>query len=49
MEKSIAHYASMVLEWLDIDARQHHVPREQLVGLFMDALQGLDEQREQEE
>lgn len=38
LEMTIVHYAAMVLEWLDIDAKKHKTPRPQLVQKFVDAL-----------
>lgn len=49
LEKTIVHYASMVLEWLDIDAKQHHVERETLVETFIDTLQALEQIKAQED
>ena len=49
LEKTIVHYAAMVLEWLDIDAKQHRVARPQLVETFIDTLQALEQAREQED
>jgi len=49
LEKNIVHYAAMVLEWLDMDAKQHHVARPPLVELFRDTLNALEQNREQED
>lgn len=49
LEKSIAHYAAMILEWLDIDARDYHVERPPLVELFIDTLNALEQNKEQED
>lgn len=49
LDKSIVHYASMVLEWLDMDAKQHQVARPQLVEVFIDTLNALEQNREQED
>ena len=49
LEKNIVHYAAMVLEWLDIDAKQHQVERPALVDLFMDTLNALEQNKEQED
>ena len=49
LEKTIVHYASMVLEWLDIDAKHHQVDRAALVEMFMDTLNALEQNKEQED
>lgn len=49
LEMTVAHYASMVLEWLDIDAKQNCVPRPQLVEMLIDTLQALEQNKEQED
>ena len=49
LEKQVTHYASMVLEWLDIDSKQHHVQRSSLVEMFVDTLWALEQARGQED
>ena len=49
LEMAIVKYAAMVLEWLDIDARNFNVRRPQLVDVFIDTLQALEQNREQED
>lgn len=49
LEMTVVHYATMVLEWLDIDAKHHDASRPQLVELFVDTLQALEQNREQED
>ena len=49
LEMTIVHYAAMVLEWLDIDAKHFNVRRPQLVDVFIDTLQALELNREQED
>ena len=49
LEKSIMHYAAMVLEWLDMDAKDNHVARPALVELFIDTLNALEQNKEQED
>lgn len=49
LEMTVVHYASMVLEWLDIDAKHHNASRPQLVEMFIDALQALEQNKEQED
>jgi hypothetical protein len=39
----------MVLEWLDIDSKNHSVPRNQLVEVFVDTLNALEQIKEQED
>lgn len=46
---AIVNYASMVLEWLDIDAKENGVPRPALVEMFMDTLNALEQYKEQED
>ena len=48
LEKSIVHYATMVLEWLDIDAKEDQVARPALVELFIDTLNALEQIKERE-
>lgn len=45
----IEHYASMVLEWLDLDATEHNLPRAELVEQFVDTLQAMEQYKEQED
>ena len=47
IEKTIVHYATMVLEWLDIDAREYKVKRSNLVDMFIDTLQALEQWKSQ--
>ena len=49
LEMSVVHYATMVLEWLDIDAKHHKASRPQLVEMFIDTLNALEQNREQED
>lgn len=49
LEQTITHYASMVLEWLDIDAKEHRLQRSALVEQFIDTLQALEQIRSQED
>lgn len=49
LELTVVHYATMVLEWLDTDAKQYNVPRPQLVELFIDTLNALEQYKEQED
>lgn len=46
---TIVNYASMVLEWLDIDAKENSIPRPALVDVFMDTLNALEQNKEQED
>ena len=45
----IERYASMVLEWMDTDAKEHKIPRCTLVEQFIDTLNALEQYREQED
>ena len=49
MHKAVTHYATMVLEWLDADAKYHEVPRPALVELFTDTINALEQAKEQED
>jgi len=49
LEKNVTHYATMVLEMLDSDAKHHKVRRPQLVDMFIDTLQALEQYKEQED
>lgn len=49
LERTITHYASMVLEWLDIDSKQNNVQRAGLVEMFIDTLQALEQWKSQED
>lgn len=49
IEKTIVHYATMVLEWLDTDAREYKVKRANLVDMFNDTLQALEQWKSQED
>lgn len=49
LEMAVVNYATMVLEWLDIDAKHHKASRPQLVEMFIDTLQALEQNREQED
>lgn len=49
LEMNVVHYATMVLEWLDIDAKHHKASRPQLVEMFIDTLNALEQNREQED
>ena len=45
----IERYASMVLEWLDVDAAEHKIPRYTLVEQFIDAINALEQIKSQED
>lgn len=45
----IEHYASMVLEWLDLDATEWKLPRGKLVEQFIDTIQAMEQTKEQED
>lgn len=45
----IEHYASMVLEWLDLDAIEWKVSREKLLEQFVDTIQAMEQTKEQED
>lgn len=47
--EKIEKYAAVVLDWLDIDAKEDNVPRSALVELFIDTLQALEQNKEQED
>lgn len=49
IEKTISHYATMVLEWLDLDSKQYKVRRSNLVDMFVDTLQALEQWKSQED
>ena len=49
LEMNVVHYATMVLEWLDIDAKHHKASRPQLVEMFIDTLNALEQAKEQED
>lgn len=49
LDMTIVHYASIILERLDVDAKHFNVRRPQLVDVFMDTLQALEQNREQED
>lgn len=49
LEQTITSYAAMVLEWLDIDAREHRLQRSALVEQFIDTLQALEQWKGQED
>ena len=49
LHNAATNYAQMVLEWLDTDARAHHVKRSDLVELFIDTLRALEQYRSQED
>lgn len=49
IDRTITHYAAMVLEWLDIDARQTNMKRSVLVDMFIDTLQALEQWKSQED
>lgn len=49
LEMTVVHYATMVLEWLDIDAKHHKASRPQLVEMFIDTLNALEQAKEQED
>jgi hypothetical protein len=49
LEMQVVHYATMVLEWLDIDAKHHKASRPQLVDMFVDTLNALEQNKEQED
>lgn len=45
----IERYASMVLEWLDADAKEHKLDRAALVEQFIDTLNALEQIKSQED
>ncbi len=47
--KNIMNYAEAVLKLLDADAKELHVARPPLVELFIDTLQALEQNKEQED
>ena len=49
IREQIESYAVSVLEWLDMDAKNHGVARSPLVDLFMDTLNALEQNKEQED
>lgn len=49
IETTITHYATMVLEWLDADSKQYRVQRSNLVEMFIDTLQALEQWKSQED
>ena len=49
LEMTVVHYATMVLEWLDIDAKHHNSSRPHLVEMFIDTLNALEQAKEQED
>ena len=49
LEMTVVHYATMVLEWLDIDAKHHKASRPQLVEMFIDTINALEQAKEQED
>ena len=46
---TIVNYVCMVLEWLDMDAKENSVPRPALVEVFTDTLNALEQNKEQED
>lgn len=49
ISEQIEKYAAVVLDWLDIDAKENNVLRPALVELFIDTLQALEQNKEQED
>ena len=49
LRQIIARYVEMVLEMLDFIAKLHHIARPPLVELFIDTLQALEQNKEQED
>ena len=49
LEKCIIKYATLVLDWLDMIAHDQGMARPQLVELFIDTLQALEQNKEQED
>ena len=49
MERNVVNYATMVIEWLDLLAHDQGVARPPLVELFIDTLQALEQNKEQED
>ena len=45
----IESYAALVLNWLDLVAHDQGMARPQLVELFIDTLQALEQNKEQED
>lgn len=49
INEQIEKYAALVLDWLDVDAKENNVRRSALVELFIDTLQALEQNKEQED
>lgn len=49
LEKSIESCAALVLNWLDMVAHDQGMARSPLVELFIDTLQALEQNKEQED
>ena len=49
IRRLIENYAALVLEWLDLVAKDQGVARPPLVELFIDTLQALEQNKEQED
>ena len=49
LQIAIMKYASVVLEWLDMVAHDQGMARPPLVELFIDTLQALEQNKEQED
>lgn len=49
IRERIENYAVRVLNLLDLDAKNHHVARPPLVELFIDTLNALEQNKEQED
>lgn len=49
LHRAAENYAQMALEWLDIDARVHHVKRADLMELFIETLRAMNQTKEQED
>lgn len=49
LETTVTHYAAIVLEWLDADAEENKLQRRDLVDMFIDTLQALEQWKSQED
>ena len=49
ISEGIEKYAAVVLDWLDMVAHDQGMARPQLVELFIDTLQALEQNKEQED
>lgn len=49
LHRTIEKYAEMVLEWLDVDSKACEVKRSDLLELFVDTINALEQNRSQED